>query len=101
MRTTLLTCCLITSGLLMAAPRFIGAEAYGVRPGHELIWRVPIHAAEKVEAVSLPEGIAFAREVADRILFIDHGKIAAEGSPEAFFNNQSNPRVREFLSKVL
>lgn len=74
MRTTLLTCCLITSGLLMAAPRFIGAEAYGVRPGHELIWRVPIYAAEKVEAVSLPEGIAF--DAARRVL---RGTIAEAG----------------------
>ncbi len=58
-------------------------------------------AAEGLTMVVVTHEIAFAREVADRILFIDHGKIAAEGSPEAFFNNQSNPRVREFLSKVL
>lgn len=58
-------------------------------------------AAEGLTMVVVTHEIAFAREVADRILFIDHGKIAAEGTPEAFFNNQSNPRVREFLSKVL
>ena len=45
--------------------------------------------------------IAFAREVADRILFIDGGRVAAEGPPSAFFDNPANPRVRDFLSKVL
>ena len=43
----------------MAVPRFIGAERYGVRPGHELIWRVPVVGAARVEAVSLPDGVTF------------------------------------------
>ena len=45
--------------------------------------------------------IAFAREVADRLLFIDGGRIAAEGAPDVFFNAPANPRLRDFLSKVL
>ena len=45
--------------------------------------------------------IAFAREVADRLLFIDGGRIAAEGDPDSFFNAPANPRLRDFLSKVL
>ena len=45
--------------------------------------------------------MGFAREVADRVLFIDDGKIAEEGTPEEVFGNPKNPRTKEFLSKVL
>ncbi len=58
-------------------------------------------AGEGLTMVVVTHEIAFAREVADRILFMDHGRIAAEGAPETFFGAQTNPRVRDFLSKVL
>ena len=45
--------------------------------------------------------MGFAREVADRILFIDEGIITEEGSPEEIFGNPKSPRLRDFLSKVL
>ena len=45
--------------------------------------------------------MGFAREVADRILFIDEGVITEEAAPEEFFNNPKSPRLKEFLSKVL
>ncbi len=45
--------------------------------------------------------MGFAREVADRIIFIDEGIVAEEGSPEEFFGNPQNERTREFLSQVL
>ena len=45
--------------------------------------------------------MGFAREVADRIIFIDEGVIAEEGTPEEIFNSPKNPRLRDFLSKVL
>jgi polar amino acid transport system ATP-binding protein len=45
--------------------------------------------------------MGFAREVADRILFIDQGIILEEGAPEEFFGNPKMPRTKEFLSKVL
>lgn len=45
--------------------------------------------------------MGFAREVADRILFIDEGVITEEGSPEEIFGNPKSPRLRDFLSKVL
>ena len=45
--------------------------------------------------------MGFAREVADRILFIDEGVIAEAGTPEEFFNHPKNPRTKEFLSQVL
>ena len=45
--------------------------------------------------------IGFAREVADRVLFMDGGNIQESGTPEEIFNNPQNPRTQSFLSKVL
>jgi ABC-type polar amino acid transport system, ATPase component len=45
--------------------------------------------------------MGFAREVGDRILFMDEGQILEEGTPEQLFNHPQNPRTRDFLSKVL
>ena len=45
--------------------------------------------------------MGFAREVADRILFMDDGLILEEGTPEDIFENPKNPRMIEFLDKVL
>lgn len=45
--------------------------------------------------------MGFAREVANRVLFIDQGQIMESAPPEEFFNHPKNPRLQEFLSKVL
>lgn len=45
--------------------------------------------------------MGFAREVADRVLFIDDGIIMEEGTPEELFNSPKSPRLRDFLGKVL
>jgi ABC-type polar amino acid transport system ATPase subunit len=45
--------------------------------------------------------MGFAREFADRVIYMDEGKIVEEGTPEEIFNNPKNDRTREFLSKVL
>jgi general L-amino acid transport system ATP-binding protein len=45
--------------------------------------------------------MGFAREVADRIFFMDEGIIVEEGSPEHFFTNPTHPRTKLFLSKIL
>lgn len=45
--------------------------------------------------------MGFAREVADRIIFIDEGVIAEEGTPEEIFSTPKSPRLKDFLSKVL
>ena len=45
--------------------------------------------------------MGFAKEVGSRICFIDGGKIKEEGTPEEFFNHPKDPRLKEFLSKVL
>ncbi len=45
--------------------------------------------------------MGFAREVADRIYFIDHGKILEQNEPNEFFENPRHERTKEFLSKIL
>jgi ABC-type polar amino acid transport system ATPase subunit len=45
--------------------------------------------------------MGFAREVGDRILFMDEGIIAEENTPAELFQNPQNPRTQSFLSKVL
>ena len=58
-------------------------------------------ANEGMTMVIVTHEMGFAREVADRILFVDEGKIQEEGTPEEVFGNPKNQRLREFLSKVL
>ena len=45
--------------------------------------------------------MGFAKEVATRVIFMDDGKIKEEATPKEFFANPKNPRLKEFLSKVL
>ena len=45
--------------------------------------------------------MGFAKEISDRVLFMDQGVIAEEGTPEEVFDHPKNPRTKEFLSKVL
>ena len=45
--------------------------------------------------------MVFAKEVADRVLFIDGGKILEEGTPKQIFEQPQNQRTIDFLSKVL
>ena len=45
--------------------------------------------------------MGFAREVANRVIFMDEGKILEEGEPNEFFSNPKNPRLKDFVSKVL
>ena len=58
-------------------------------------------AKDGMTMVVVTHEMGFAREVADRILFIDQGIILEEGSPEQFFGNPQMDRTKEFLSKVL
>ena len=58
-------------------------------------------ANEGMTMVSVTHEMGFAREVADRVLFVDEGKIMEEGTPEELFENPKNPRLKDFLSKVL
>ncbi len=58
-------------------------------------------AHEGMTMVVVTHEMGFAREVADRILFMSDGVIAEENSPEEFFENPQNPRLKQFLQKVL
>ena len=58
-------------------------------------------AAQGMTMVVATHEMGFAREVASRVLFIDDGKIQEEAEPEEFFTNPKNPRLKDFLSKVL
>ena len=58
-------------------------------------------ADEGMTMVIVTHEMGFAREVADRVLFMDGGVISEEGKPEELFANPQNPRTKEFLSKVL
>ena len=58
-------------------------------------------AADGMTMVVVTHEMGFAREVGNRILFMDGGKIVEQGTPDAVFNHPQNPRLRDFLSKVL
>jgi len=45
--------------------------------------------------------MGFAREVADRVMFMDDGQILETGTPQEIFQNPLNPRTQDFLNKVL
>lgn len=54
-----------------------------------------------ITMICVTHEMGFAREVASRIMFLDNGIIAEEGTPAEIFGNPKNPRLRDFLSKVL
>ena len=58
-------------------------------------------AKEGMTMVVVTHEMGFAREVGDRILFMDGGNIVEQGTPEEIFDNPKNPRTKDFLSKVL
>jgi len=58
-------------------------------------------AKEGMTMVIVTHEMGFAKEVANRVVFIDEGQILESASPEEFFGNPKNPRLKEFLSKVL
>ena len=62
-----------------------------VKPAHE----------KNITMVVVTHEMGFARNVADRIVFMADGQIIEEGTPEHFFTNPKNERVRQFLSKIV
>ncbi|MES0489262.1 MAG: amino acid ABC transporter ATP-binding protein [Leptospirales bacterium] len=58
-------------------------------------------AKEGMTMVVVTHEISFAREVADRIVYLDEGEILEQGSPEQLLDNPRHPRTRSFLSRVL
>ena len=58
-------------------------------------------ASENLTMVVVTHEMGFARKVADRVVFMADGQIIEEGTPEHFFENPQNPRVKQFLGKIL
>ena len=58
-------------------------------------------ARQGMTMVVVTHEMGFAREVGNRVLFMDDGKILEQGSPDEIFNHPQNPRLKDFLSKVL
>ena len=58
-------------------------------------------ADEGMTMIIVTHEMGFAREVANRVLFMDGGKIAEQGTPEELFGNPKNPRTKQFLQSVL
>lgn len=58
-------------------------------------------AREKMTMVIVTHEMGFAREVANRVMFLDGGEVLEEGKPEEFFGHPKNDRLKSFLSKVL
>ena len=58
-------------------------------------------AKENITMVVVTHEMGFARQVADRIVFMADGQIIEEGTPDHFFDNPSNARVKQFLGKII
>ena len=58
-------------------------------------------AQEGMTMVVVTHEMGFAREGADRVMFVDEGRVKEQGTPEGFFANPKDERLKEFLSKVL
>ena len=57
--------------------------------------------AEGMTMVVVTHEMGFAREVSDRVMFMDDGRIIEEGTPQQIFSNPQNQRTKDFLSKLL
>ncbi|WP_309573996.1 amino acid ABC transporter ATP-binding protein [Desulfoferrobacter suflitae] len=58
-------------------------------------------ALEGMTMIVVTHEMGFAREVADRVIFMDHGAVVEEGTPEHFFKNPTHDRTKLFLSQIL
>lgn len=58
-------------------------------------------AHDNITMVCVTHEMNFAKQVADRVIFMDDGQILEEGTPEHFFTNPQNPRCQDFLNKIL
>ena len=58
-------------------------------------------ATQGITMLCVTHEMGFARSVADRVIFMDHGQIVEENTPDEFFNNPKNQRTKDFLSKIL
>ncbi|GHB25768.1 amino acid ABC transporter ATP-binding protein [Salinicola rhizosphaerae] len=67
----------------------------------EVLQVIRLLAAEGMTMIIVTHEMNFAREIADRIIVMDRGRIVDSGTPEMIFGSEANPRTRSFLAKVL
>ena len=66
------------------------------------VLEVMVHLAhEGTTMVVVTHEMGFAREVGDRVVFMDHGEVLEEGAPALFFSTPRHERLQTFLSKIL
>ena len=58
-------------------------------------------AHENITMICVTHEMNFAKQVADRVIFMEDGQILEEGTPDHFFTNPQNPRCKDFLNKIL
>jgi glutamine transport system ATP-binding protein len=58
-------------------------------------------AKDGMTMVVVTHEMGFAKEVADRVIFIDEGKIMEDNEPQGFFSNPKNERLKDFIGKVI
>ena len=58
-------------------------------------------AQQGITMVCVTHEMGFAREVADRVIFMDQGQILEQAAPETFFHHPQHPRTRDFLAKII
>ncbi len=58
-------------------------------------------ANENITMVVVTHEMGFAKEVADRIIFMENGQVIEDGTPDVFFDNPTNERVKQFLGKII
>jgi len=73
----------------------------GTLNGQEVLDVMIKLAKENITMVVVTHEMGFARQVADRIVFMADGQIIEEGTPDHFFDNPSNERVKQFLGKII
>ena len=86
----------------LSKPEFLAYDVRNYKKGEKYINKFRDKGAKLVLwTINSPEKLALAREVADRVIFMDGGYIVEEGSPEEIFKNTKQERTKQFLSKVL
>ena len=68
---------------------------------HEVLQVVKSLAESGITLIMVTHEMAFARNVADRVVFMDQGRIVEQGTPVQIFDTAREPRTRDFLDKVL
>ena len=67
---------------------------------NEVLWVMKDLAKEKVTMLVVTHEMAFARNVSNRIIFLDEGEVICDSDTDSFFNNQKNERIKRFINNV-